>query len=110
MMFTIGFLSLSCGSAGKEPAPNEGDPDSLTGPSWVRKILWRRDRLPSPVSLGFPGGSDGKESARWVILPAGRPGFDPRVHEEPDTGFLITEFLIPIFKIMSKFFFSILYF
>ena len=31
--------------------------------SWVRKILWRRDRLPTPVFLGFPGGSDGKESA-----------------------------------------------
>ena len=24
---------------------------------------WRRDRLPTPVFLGFPGGSDGKESA-----------------------------------------------
>ena len=23
---------------------------------------WRRDRLPTPVFLGFPGGSDGKES------------------------------------------------
>ena len=31
--------------------------------SWVRKIRWRRDRLPTPVSLGFPGGSDGKETA-----------------------------------------------
>ena len=31
--------------------------------SWVRKILWRRDRLPTPVFLGFPGGSAGKESA-----------------------------------------------
>ena len=29
--------------------------------SWVRKIPWRRDRLPTPVFLGFPGGSDGKE-------------------------------------------------
>ena len=29
----------------------------------VRKICWRRDRLPSPVFLGFPGGSNGKESA-----------------------------------------------
>ena len=27
------------------------------------KILWRRDRLPIPVFMGFPGGSDGKESA-----------------------------------------------
>ena len=24
---------------------------------------WRRDRLPTPVFLGFPGGSDCKESA-----------------------------------------------
>ena len=29
----------------------------------VRKILWRRDRLPTPVFLGFPGGSDSKELA-----------------------------------------------
>ena len=31
--------------------------------SWVRKILWRRDRLPTPVFLGFPCGSAGEESA-----------------------------------------------
>ena len=31
--------------------------------SWVGKIRWRRDRLPIPVFLGFPGGSEGKESA-----------------------------------------------
>ena len=30
--------------------------------SWVGKIGWRRDRLSIPVFLGFPGGSDGKES------------------------------------------------
>ena len=30
---------------------------------WVGKILWRRDRLPTPVLLGFPGGSNGEESA-----------------------------------------------
>ena len=29
--------------------------------SWVRKICWRRDRLPTPVFLGFPCGSAGKE-------------------------------------------------
>ena len=29
--------------------------------SWVRKILWRKDRLPTPVFLGFSGGSAGKE-------------------------------------------------
>ena len=31
--------------------------------SWIRKICWRRDRLPIPVFLGFPCGSAGKESA-----------------------------------------------
>ena len=33
-------------------------------PVWflVLKIHWRKDRLPTPVFLGFPGGSDGKES------------------------------------------------
>ena len=30
--------------------------------SWVGKICWRRDRLPTPVFLGFPCGSFGKES------------------------------------------------
>ena len=29
----------------------------------VGKICWRRNRLPTPVFLGFPGGSEGKESA-----------------------------------------------
>ena len=31
--------------------------------SWVGKIRWRRDRLPTPVFLGFPGGSAAQESA-----------------------------------------------
>jgi len=31
--------------------------------SSVRKIRWRRNRLPMPVLLGFPGGSADKESA-----------------------------------------------
>ena len=31
--------------------------------SWVRKIPWSRDRLPTPVFLGFPCSSAGKESA-----------------------------------------------
>ena len=32
--------------------------------SCVGKICWRRDRLPTPVFLVFPGSSGGKESAR----------------------------------------------
>ena len=31
--------------------------------SWVGKIHWQRDRLPTPLFLGFPGGSAGKESS-----------------------------------------------
>ena len=31
--------------------------------SWVGKIHWRRNRLPTPVFLGFTGSSAGKESA-----------------------------------------------
>ena len=34
--------------------------------SWVGKICWRQDRLPTPVFLGFPGGSAGQESAFCV--------------------------------------------
>ena len=34
--------------------------------SWVEKIPWRRDRLSTPVFLGFPCGSASKESpAMW---------------------------------------------
>ena len=39
----------------------------------VGKIPWRRDRLPTPVFLGFPGASDSKESTRnagdLVLIP-----------------------------------------
>ena len=30
---------------------------------WVRQFPWRRDRLPTPVFLGFPSGSDRKETS-----------------------------------------------
>ena len=43
--------------------------------SWVGKIPWRRDRLPTPVSLGFPGGSGGKESTCNVGDLGSIPGF-----------------------------------
>ena len=42
-------------------------------------ICWRRDRLPTPVFLGFPGGPAGKEST----CDAGRLGFNPWVREIP---------------------------
>ena len=45
---------------------------------WVRKFPWRRDKLPTPVFLGFSGGSDSKE-----CLQCRRPGFNPWVGKIP---------------------------
>ena len=42
-------------------------------------MAWRRDRLPTPLFLGFPCGSAGKESA----CNAGKPGFNPWVGKIP---------------------------
>ena len=50
--------------------------------SWVRKMLWRRDRLPTPVFLGFPSGSAGKESS----CNAGDLGFIPGLERCPGEG------------------------
>ena len=47
--------------------------------SWVGKICWRRDRLPTPVFLGFPCGSAGKESA----CNAGDLAWIPRLGRSP---------------------------
>ena len=48
-----GFPDISVGKECRRPGFN----------SWVRKTCWRRGRLPTPVFLGFPCGSAGKESA-----------------------------------------------
>ena len=50
--------------------------------SWVRKIAWGRDRLPTPVFLGFPDGSAGKESACNV----GDLGSIPGLGRSPGEG------------------------
>ena len=53
--------------------------------SWVGKICWRSDRLPTPVFLGFPSGSAGKESS----CNAGDLGFIPGLERCPgeETGY-----------------------
>ena len=82
--------------------------------SWVRKIRWRRDQLPTPVFLGFPSGSAGKESScntgdrgsiteLWrspgegtslptpVFWPGESHGLNPWGHKESNTtGWLFT--------------------
>ena len=50
--------------------------------SWVRKIHWRRDRLPTPVFLGFPCGSTDKEST----CNAGDLGSTPGLGRSPGEG------------------------
>ena len=48
---------------------------------FIRKIPWRRDRLPTPVFLGFPGGSAGKESACNVRDLGSIPGLEKSLGE-----------------------------
>ena len=50
--------------------------------SWVRKIPWRRDRLPTLIFLGFPCGSAGKES----ICNVGELGLIPGLGRSPEEG------------------------
>ena len=50
--------------------------------SCVRKIRWRRDRLPTPVLLGFPCSSDGQESS----CSAGDLGLIPGLGRSPGEG------------------------
>ena len=50
--------------------------------SKVGKICWRRERLPTPVFLGFPGGSAGRESA----CNAGDLGLIPELGRSPGKG------------------------
>ena len=53
----VGVASLVTQLAKNQPAMQETLVHFLG-----HEDLWRRDRLPTPVFLGFPGGSDGKES------------------------------------------------
>ena len=50
--------------------------------SWVGKIPWRKDSLPTRVFLGFPGDSEGKESA----CNAGEVGSIPGLGRSPGGG------------------------
>ena len=60
LMDQMGFPG---GTNGKEPTHQCRRCKRHGFNTWVGKIQWRRDRLPIPVLLGFPGGSAGKHSA-----------------------------------------------
>ena len=68
--FVVGFQSLILHAPFKSKASSiaqlvKNPPVMQETPvdSWVRKLCWRMVRLPTPVFLGFPCGSVGKESA-----------------------------------------------
>ena len=51
--------------------------------SWAGKISWRRDQLPIPVFMGFPGISDSKES----VCNVGDLGLVPGLGGSPEEGY-----------------------
>ena len=63
------MLSFPGSTAGKESTCNAGDLVQFL----VQWIPWRRDRLPTPVFLGLPGGSEVKKppamQETWVRSP-----------------------------------------
>ena len=65
--------------------------------SWVENIHWRRDRLPTPVFLGFPGGSEGEESLlQSGTLGFGSVGWEDSLEEGMTTHSSILAWRIPI--------------
>jgi len=63
--------------------------------SWVRKIRWRRDRLPTLVFLGFPCGSAGKESTCNVGDLGSIPGLEDPLEKGKATHSSILVWRIP---------------
>ena len=61
-----------------------------------REDHWRRDRLPTPVFLGFLGGSDGKESTCNVGNPDSILGLERSPEEGMATHSSILAWRIPI--------------
>ena len=90
------------GSAGKESTCNAGDPGLISG---LGRSPGERGRLPTPVFLGFPGGSVGKS-----CLQGRRPGFDSWVGKIPwrkliksrNLTFLQYCYVIHVFQLMQK--------
>ena len=63
LFLNFSFLSPPRASHIAQLVKNPPAMQETPGDSWIGKIHWRRDRLPTPAFLGFPCGSAGKESA-----------------------------------------------
>ena len=70
---------MNSSSASKESACNMRDLGSIPG---LGRFPWRRERLPTPVFLGFSCGAAGKESA----CSAGDLGSIPGLGRSPEEG------------------------
>ena len=79
LAYSLYANSLPDSSVGKESACNAGDPGSIPG---LGRSTGEKDRLPTPVFLGFPCGSAGKESAHYM----GDLGSIPGVGRSPGEG------------------------
>ena len=76
------LASLRAQLAKNPPAVQETQLDS-----WVRRIPRRRDRLPTPVFLGFPGGSAACSVADLGSIPGlGRSPGEGKGHPPPCSG------------------------
>ena len=82
-MFKVRKISVTppCFPGSSQLVKNPPTGQEIWFDSWVGKIPWRREKLPTPVFLGFPGGSAGKESAcnvggrrQWQPTPIFLPG------------------------------------
>ena len=60
----------------------QGSPDKTRFDSWIGKVHWGRERLPTPVFFGFPCASAGEESA----CNAGDLGSIPGLRRSPGEG------------------------
>ena len=67
--------------------------------TWVQslggKIPWRRDRLATPIFLGFPGGSAGKETACNTGDLGSIPGWEDPLEKEKAAHSSILAWRIP---------------
>ena len=70
--------------------------------SWVRKIHWRKDRLPIRVFLDFPGDADGKESTSNVGDLGSIPGLGSPLEEGMASHSSILTWRIPMDKMSLK--------
>ena len=106
-MINLVFMGFPDSSAGKESVHLQCRRPRFN--SWVGKIHWRRDRLPTPVFLDFPGGSAGKESTATWDTWVRSLGWEDPLEKGTATHSSILAWRIPWTEQLSLFFHCSLY-